>query len=291
MIAASVVADSASKAGKRITTLSLVYPRFIHAEFMTHRIFSRNAASSRAIPVKRFLEEIKTNPAMPIYWGKNQKGMQAEEELDPERQKLAKETILQLRDISVLFVEKLAELDLHKQTANRYLEPWQHMSTVVTSTEWDNAKNLRIHPKAQPEFKALMEAIQDQLENHAPEVLEYGKWHLPFVQDFEKHFVKEVHELIKYSVARCARVSYKMQDGEIDADKDAIRYWDLLSSGHMSPFEHQASPARIPHMRSGNFSGWYQYRKFIPGEEVFKDDDASIRTRQEFANRPIRIES
>jgi len=81
-ITAKVIADSVFQ-GHRLTTLILEYPRFIHSEFMTHRVFSRNASSSRAIPVRTMLWQVIRNPAMPVHWGKNQPGMQAKEELSP----------------------------------------------------------------------------------------------------------------------------------------------------------------------------------------------------------------
>ena len=80
-IQAKIIEDSISSTGKRITTFQLLYPRFIHAELMTHRVFSRNASSSRAIPVTKMLAMVREDPAMPIHWGRNQPGMQAKEEL------------------------------------------------------------------------------------------------------------------------------------------------------------------------------------------------------------------
>lgn len=284
MFSATVVADSVSSAGKRITTLSLAYPRFIHSEFMTHRAFSRNAASSRAIPIKKMLDEIRNNPAMPVWWGKNQKGMAAEEELDEENKKVAIATWLQLRDLAVLYCERLEAIGLHKQLTNRLIEPWQHMATVVTSTEWENFKRLRIHKKAQPEFKELAGLMREAVERHTPVLLRAGEWHLPYVPTKET-WTNTIHTCIKYSVARCARVSYKTHEGEIDPAKDVIRFWELLSSGHMSPFEHQASPHADPNHRSGNFLGWNQYRKFIPNEAIFDEGEGAVDARREFAER------
>jgi thymidylate synthase ThyX len=285
LISARIVADSICANRKRLTTLSLVYPRFIHSELMTHRKLSRNAASSRAIPVKRMLEDVLNDPAMPIFFGKNQKGMSASEELEPELKKQAIATILLLRDTSVKMVEALNDLGLHKQTANRYLEPWQHMNTIVTATEWDNFKNLRISPKAQPEFMALASAIRDAMEAGDPHFKGPGDWHLPYVQneEFNKYSRTDPHRLLKLSVARCARVSYKTHEGEVDEDKDMIRYNDLLLSGHMSPFEHQARPFEEADYASGNFSGWQQYRKLIPFEDVFRDDPSAVDIRKQFA--------
>jgi len=63
-----------------LITIHARYPRFIHAELMTHRCFSRNARSSRAVPVQRLINEAEANPVIPWHWGKNQPGMQAFEE-------------------------------------------------------------------------------------------------------------------------------------------------------------------------------------------------------------------
>jgi thymidylate synthase ThyX len=83
MISAKIIADSISESeyGDRITTFELEYPRFIHGELMTHRLFSRNAASSRAIPINKMMDQVLTAPAMPVEWGLNKSGMQAEEML------------------------------------------------------------------------------------------------------------------------------------------------------------------------------------------------------------------
>src|SRR4051812_11787989 len=82
MIKAEIIADSLNPSGSRLTTFILEYPRFVHAELMTHRMFSKNAASSRAIPIEKMIQQVIDNPAMPVWWGKNQSGMQAKEELD-----------------------------------------------------------------------------------------------------------------------------------------------------------------------------------------------------------------
>lgn len=85
MYSTRVLKDSVAPCGKRLTTWELTYPRFVHAELMTHRLFSRNSASSRAIPTEKLIERVEKDPAMPIFWGKNQKGMQAEVEMSPDR--------------------------------------------------------------------------------------------------------------------------------------------------------------------------------------------------------------
>ena len=49
-IKAVIAADSINVKGKRITTFIVTMPRIVLAELNTHRVFSRNSASSRAIP-------------------------------------------------------------------------------------------------------------------------------------------------------------------------------------------------------------------------------------------------
>ena len=49
---AEVLIDSVNPAGQRLTTFVLRFPRFVLSEFNTHRMFSRNASSSRAIPTR-----------------------------------------------------------------------------------------------------------------------------------------------------------------------------------------------------------------------------------------------
>lgn len=261
MFKVKIERDSITNAGARITTFSLVYPRFIHSQFLTHRVFSRNSASSRAIPISKVIEEIKNNPAIPSYWGKNKNGMQAEEELSNSDKEYA---IMEWRSAGNLMIDvarRLDKLGLHKQITNRILEPWQHISTIVTSTEWSNFAKLRVSDKAQPEFQKLAALMMTTLDKNEPLLLEKGEWHLPYITDIERHEFPE--ESLKWSVARCARVSYKNHEGIIDREKDSILYNNLLSNGHMSPFEHQATPASNASSCSANFKGWVQYRCLI----------------------------
>lgn len=171
-----------SKVGNiRLTTMVLRYPRFIHSEFMTHRVFSRNAASSRAIPIKKMIEQVEKDPAQPVFWGKNQPGMQAKEELDPVRKERA---ILYWGAAAYAMVNHAHMLDslgVHKQIVNRLLEPWQYMETLVTSTDWANFYALRYHPDAQPEIQTLARAMLEAHQASTPTELKLGDWHLPFI--------------------------------------------------------------------------------------------------------------
>jgi hypothetical protein len=274
-ISAKIIADSKYPGGPRLTTMSLTYPRVVHAEFMTHRVFSRNASSSRAIPVTKMIQSVIDNPFIPVHWGKNQKGMQADQEVDAATAAEAEAIWLDLRDKCVEACRKLTNLGIHKQIANRPLEWCGHISVVVTSTEWNNFFALRYHGKAQPEIMHLAKAAWAAYRGSEPRQVprtHHGDpwfWHLPYVLDSERS--EPIKELLKRSTARCARVSYLNHDGtNPDADKDRALFATLVDDvpPHMSPAEHQGFPATSPDVVSGNFTGWIQHRKLIPNENT-----------------------
>jgi thymidylate synthase ThyX len=272
---AKIVLDSINTHnGKRLTTWQLTYPRFVHAELMTHRLFSRNAASSRAIPVKKLIERIKNDPAMPVYWGKNQSGMQAAEELSAEGILEAKADWLEHRDKTIEVVEYLIQkYNLHKQIANRLLEPWMYITVILTATEFGNWFNLRCHKDAQPEIKHLADMMDAAYVAHKPEEKYWGEWHIPFVR-FDEWEDNTLEVLKKVAVARIARVSYLNHDGTTPTIQDDIKLHDRLEiSGHWSPFEHVACAMQLPEW-SGNFMGWKQYRKEFQEEHrsLYKSD-------------------
>jgi thymidylate synthase ThyX len=263
MITADIIADSISEAGKRITTLSLYYPRFIHAEFMAHRMFSRNASSSRAIPTEKLIQDIIANPVELVYWGKNMKGMQAQEELNKSGKEWAQIQWKVARNEAIIRARRLDDIGTHKQIVNRIIEPYSHIRVCVTATEWDNFFKLRLHPAAQPEMQALAKAMKDAMDASEPRLLTPGQWHLPYVSDEEQvEYGVTISKTL--SVARCARVSYRLHDGtptHMQADEEL--YKRLLVEQHMSPFEHQATPFHHGITRSNNFYGWEQLRKQI----------------------------
>ena len=268
MISARVVCDSIAAYSPRLTTLELTYPRFIHAEFMTHRVFSRNASSSRAIPVQKTIDRVKNDPVIPIYWGKNQPGMQADEELPPEAARLAEELWRGAAYNALDSAREMKEIGAHKQIINRLLEPWSTITVVVTATEWDNFFSLRCSSAAEPHMHQLADKMLDAMNASGPRFLEPGEWHLPYVVDMDTDFTEH---LVKFSVARVARVSYLNHDGTTpDPKKDLELHDRLLSSGHMSPFEHQATvPTDFERgncLDGGNLRDWMQYRKMLPNE-------------------------
>lgn len=284
-IEAKIIADSISPDGIRLTTMQLRYPRFIHAEFMTHRLFSRNASSSRAIPVERMIADLRRDPAMPVYWGGNKPGMQAGQQLTGLALEQAKTEWLLAMDNAIKHAEFIMLIGLHKQIANRILEPWAHINVVVTATEWDNFFQLRMHKDAQPEINALACSMWEAMDNSEPRPLKPGEWHLPYVSSSDWNNdgwdtgTPALDYLKKVSVARCARVSYLTHDGRPTTIEEDLRLYDRLVGSqpiHASPAEHQATPDKQwdiagdsgwenEHLH-GNFRGWVQYRKTLPGE-------------------------
>jgi hypothetical protein len=269
-ITAKIIANSVSSvSGDRITTFELEYHRYIHGEVMTHRVFSRNAASSRAIPVKNMLELVRNSPAMPIHWGKNQAGMQAKEECDEplgfdcELSNGWTSTNYLTRDVSwkagansaATLAEKFSEAGYHKQIVNRLVEPFQMIKVVVTATSFDNFFWLRFHEDAQPEIAELARCMLVAYKRSKPQELNPGQWHVPYVDvSFdESGIVYSVGGVpitedyaIKVSASCCAQVSYRKSDNSLEK---AEAVWERLVASqpvHASPTEHQATPMQSP---------------------------------------------
>lgn len=331
---AKIVCDSVSPNGKRITTAVVVFPRMILSEFNTHRMLSKNSASSRAIPAVKQLRKILDYPYVPNYIGINESGMQASKFLSGDALEAAQQNVYLKRDRAIVgaledlvgtekvrsefgdnFAAALTEgfdadglaavdrildfykntisdskkegyefpdgfLNIHKQTINRYLEPFMWHTVVVTATEWGNYFALRIHGDAQPEIALPTELIRDAMDASTPTPLAYGEWHLPFVQDDEKHLItpENIEDWKYVSSGRCARVSYETHDGVRDIAKDIELARDrLLPHGHMSPFEHVATPVDYDFTGdTGNFTGWLPFRKTIPFESDYGQKLASL---------------
>ena len=302
---AKMILDSVGPNEARLTTFEFTYPRFVHAELMTHRVFSRNSASSRAIPTEKLLGRIEDDPVLPVWWGKNQSGMQAREELSdvpdqpvsvdlghPEYTSPRSRVAALWRNgatVAIGLARSLGAAGLHKQIANRVVEPWMFITVVVTATEFSNFFALRDHGDAQPEL-AKVAGIAHELYRGAHEVyrVEDGGWHMPYVTGYDKEELltgqHTVDELCRTSIGRCAAVSYLNQDKrDIPADLDRAKR--NLGAGHMSPFEHVAQALtqegweRIAHAQAlmwiehrvpvGNLWGWKQYRKTLPYEHDF----------------------
>ncbi|KKN75309.1 hypothetical protein LCGC14_0381610 [marine sediment metagenome] len=284
MYKAEIIEDSfCASTEERLTTFVVSYPRFVHAELMTHRMFSRNSSSSRAIPNARMIASIEEDPVIPVWWGKNQKGMQAVVEIDNITS--AEREWLEARDMMLGYSRKLAKLGMHKQIANRLLEPWMFITVIITATEFDNFFVLRTDCDPQPDDSSILAArgfnpsfpAQPEIQKIARmmwelyikeeyKVVEPGYWHLPFVTKKEREALG-IAVRQKLSVARCARVSYLNHDGTQDIDSDLRLYIQLSTAGHWSPFEHMAQ-AQETDARFGNLFGWRQYRKQFPNENA-----------------------
>jgi thymidylate synthase ThyX len=258
MITAQIILDSINKYGNRLVTWELTYPRFIHSEFMTHRCFSRNAASSRAIPINKVIEKIREEPAFFEQLGLNRAGMQSIE--------LATEAIAKAfkeewngNAVSICgLVEYWSDrFKLHKQILNRILEPFQHITVIASATEVDNFFHLRAHEAAQPEFQVLAYRMLNTYINSEPvERVE----HLPYWCGIYNVFEERIQYAKEISVARCARVSYCRQNEETTVDEDVRLFNRLKDSGHWSPFEHVATANHDKERTRGNFKGWNQLR-------------------------------
>ncbi len=321
-ITATIIKDSVSPYGERITTYVLEYPRFVHAELMTHRVFSKNAASSRAIPVEKMIQQVIDNPAMPVWWGKNQSGMQAKEELDNTERKIRvlnydefaalpaelfdrkidqftylltdKEVALvswfKARGDAIKNVRTLLALNLHKQIANRILEPWFNIRIILTGTEFENFFALRCHPDAQPEIQELAYKMRDAYHSNTPEPLGFNGWHIPFGDQIDDvriltttQWIEKNSELkpetmeyalalldyrIRIAIARCARISYLTFEGKDDYNADLTLCDRLFGSNpkHLSPTEHVAFAARDQAFHK-NYRGWVQFRAVLEDKE------------------------
>lgn len=290
-----VLAYSKSEYDVMAVSFYLMYPRFIHSEMLTHKDFSRSAASSRAIPVAKMLSQVWNKPAMPVHWGANIAGMQAKSELSGWKRRVAINLWMLAGKTACVFAWFLNKVKLHKQVANRILEPWQLMHVTLTTSKLANFFNLRIHPDAQPEICYLAMKMRDQLIISSPKLLKKGQWHLPWVDVADYVSAEKLAfelclpintVLLRASVARCARSSYGTFTGERSLVKDLELYDKLvvMKPVHASPAEHQVTPdvvvGGLLHVTSngkeeadtiwsqpklhGNVIGWIQHRKQIP---------------------------
>lgn len=305
---AEVLLDSITKQGHRLTSFRVIFPRIILAEWNTHRVFTRSSASSRAIPVKKMIEMVMTNPYIPTTWGKNQKGMSAAEEILGDDALACERSWLRARDFSVQEANMLMEIGVHKQTANRLLEPFMWHTIINSATEYSNFYGLRDDKNAHPDIQIAARLMREAHRNSVPILRDVGEWHAPYAQDNED-LGSQLREI---SSGRCARVSYLTHDGKRDPVADIQLHDGLLGNGHMAPLEHPARPMdeaeynyffkqpvamwdrmsqRFMHETNfkgelkfthfcGNYQGWVQYRKEIPYES---DYGTYLKTREQTA--------
>lgn len=283
---AAVMADSYSPDNdSRLTTLEVTFPRFILAELNTHRVFSRNSSSSRAIPTWKILNEVRDNPFVPDVFGSYQPGMVSGDPLDDASSVYSENQWLEARDAAMyhamhlvygedateLFIPfKLGEDVLpkevkngaHKELVNRLLEPFMWQTAIISSTEWDNFFRLRCAENAQPQIRTLANLMKSAIEDSSPVDTDIESWHTPFVSAEEQEELN-LEDALLLSAGRCARVSYLNHHRNRDVEEDINLARRLLEDFHMSPFEHQARPVGDNEIPRGNFVGWMQQRHIL----------------------------
>ena len=279
LIAARILADSVSPTAPRMTTWLVTMPRIILAEWNTHRKFARNAASSRAIPVEKCLQQVEENPFVPLVWHKNRPGMQGSEELQGAEREQAIAEWLVARDNAVSQAKRMIELGIHKQIANRLIEPWRYVDVLMTCCEpgLQNFFALRAEGAAEPHMQDLAYKMLDLYNGSTPKILQPGEWHIPYGDNMPQGLTWEVQ--LKIAVARAARLSYENFDGTFSVQDDIKLHDRLASQGHWSSFEHIAQVADLlAHepgkdyydaigTKHGNLEpGWVQLRKLYPTE-------------------------
>lgn len=267
---AKIIADSISPHGRRLTTMEVVMHRFVLAEFNTHRAFSRNSASSRAIPLKTQLERIEAHTATPLVWPAEQPGMQGGDNLPWDKEIKGRHLWFEAAIAARQLAEEMGRLGVHKSICNRILEPFMWHTVVVTATDWENYFKQRCSPLAQPEIRAASEAMQSALAASTPVPMGYGDWHTPYVdEDSAQEAYLLGLDTRHISAARCAKVSYMRQEVR-DLRKEDQLYRRLVTADppHMSPLEHVATPTEEFMDSGGNFRGWTQLRTQVWGRTL-----------------------
>lgn len=296
-----IIEDSITDGGSRLVTWEWTYPRFIHAEIMTHRALSRNLASSRAIPTAKLRQRVMEAPVVPKHWGANRPGMQATDEVGPATAAIAQQSWLAARDYCAAMHSTFEVMGIHKQVTNRLIEPWMSAVGLVTMTDHANLFHLRRHKDAEPHFQELANKAWELFHEHMPTYRAPGEWHMPFIsgQDrIDAHRAarqgsspcdtaalvgdalrrEQIDILRKVSTGRCARISYMTHDGRRDLAEDVALHDRLAGSAadgspmHASPFEHVAQ-AVGGRKRIKNFEGWMQYRCLFEHESGPNTDD------------------
>lgn len=260
MISAAMRAGSVSEAGVKIATLEVTMPRNLLAQFNTHRMFSRNAASSRAVPVNRLIDATVAHPFIPVLTVAG-KGMTAPGVVDDVTQQEWVEDVGELLEHAARLCSKWATRG-HKQHVNRYLEPWSWVTVLVTATDWDNFFRLRLHHAAQPEMQQVAQEMHRAMDEYPDwQTLKPGQWHMPFGEMCPEGAT--MHQRLKLATARCARLSYNQHDGTYSPTADYTLHDKLYSDGHYSPFEHCTKASAYEDMRYSNLTGWISYRYHI----------------------------
>lgn len=306
---ATVIAHSKSAVtGKEIFTFELEFPRIILAEFNTHNALSKNASSSRAIPVATMLKQVRENPAFPVRFGAANSGMQdkgqhtdlVEIEMGTIHEVGSPEYIWEsAAKIASEIAESYHNAGYAKQICNRLIEPFQMMKVVMTATELNNFFWLRDHDAADPTIAQLARLIKEAKDASVPEVLKPGEWHVPYYNDgvwrpqnelvtsiddftpsgvFVDKFGHSLEHALVISASCCAQVSYRKLDDTIEKARGVVARLNLKGEEpdqpvHASPLEHQATP--ITERRSEVIHDYGNGERYYVGQNVNQIDPST----------------
>lgn len=294
-IKAEIVADSINSKNCRLTTFVLRFPRIVLAELNTHRVLSKNSASSRAIPFEKMVSSVLKDPFIPIKFQKDHKGMQGTEYFEGQEHEDCVIDWLIARDAAVKAATSF-KYPVTKQLRNRLLEPFMWHTVILTGTDFENFFALRAHKDAEIHIADLAYKMLDEYNKSEPKSLKAGEWHIPFGDrfdesrldnlscviskseeldksgyrgDYTSNYVAKQEAKKKIAIARCARISYQNFEGKDDYEAD-IKLCDRLFGSvprHLSPTEHVAQSLDTD-SNYGNFKGFKQYRKFFLDENA-----------------------
>lgn len=268
-IQARIEADSVNPHGDRITSFVAKLGKPYIGELARHRSLSLNVASSRAVGVKRMLEQVRDRPALPPWWTLDQPGSMSGGEVASESTtNVADHFSRQGMTDAVHWAEQLVSGALARQHVNRYIEPWMIADFVATGTDdaWTSFFALRCSDAAQPEMQVLADLMLGLYLKNTPREKRWGDWHVAFdpsrVGGLNVGPAIPLKRLLTQSVSRSARVSFAMHDADDGQthEQHAGRHDRLLASGHFSCFEQQAQATPGRHR---NFSGWLPYRALV----------------------------
>lgn len=235
----------------RLTTFYLVYPQICHQHILTHRMFSRNAMSLRAISTSRVRDFNLVYPT----WTLERKGMQGDE-AGTDVALVANQLLEEMYEANLYYAKALTELGIHHQNVNEYLRPFINIHVILSATDLDNFFNLRCSKETKPDTRILAEKMKAALEESQPT---YRYKHIPLAETFDNDDLTE-YDINLISAARLARYSYmKWTD---DIEKDKVLGKRLMMDKHASPFEHIAY-ASEEQKYFANFFCWVQWRKIL----------------------------
>jgi thymidylate synthase ThyX len=262
---AVILADSLNaETGDRWVTFEISnFPKVLLQELNTHRMLSRNAASSRAMPIAKVIERVKQNPYIPTF-RENQRGMVGKVIHDQERWHKAEQIYRRALESAIHYAEQMAEINIHKEAVNRLLEPFMTVPVIISGTEWQNFFRLRTSPDATPDFQATALLLQELYHSNIPKTLQAGELHCIYAEHIPDDL--PIGDRLKVMSARAARISYRNHGtNHIDIQKDLELAENLIRDGHLSPLEHigwALSKEQALRLNTRNYQGFLSFRAY-----------------------------